>query len=145
MLRADLQARVERLRERINQNAVVQEGTKPAEKPSELLKEAFGLLQDLERLVVRINKTNLVGKISDGRSLTELLAERDCLKVRHALLVSISNNARRAPDLYSTREIRWIPQIDVASINKQADDVAARLRECNTRIQEADWMLVLAD
>ena len=37
--RADLNARIEQLRERMAQNALVQEGERPAEDPAELMRE----------------------------------------------------------------------------------------------------------
>lgn len=105
----------------------------------------MGLLRDLESLITRINRTKSKGKISDGRTLTEAMAERDTLKAKHSLLLAAVDANKKSPDLYSTREIRWIPQLNVSSLQKQADDVSKKLREINTMIQEADWKVTLED
>jgi hypothetical protein len=64
----------------------VQEGDKPHEAPDQLMKEAFGVLAELETLVSNVNKTNLATQLSDGRTLTQAIARRDTLAQEHALL-----------------------------------------------------------
>ena len=76
--RADLQSRIAEIGTRLNNNAKVQEGEKPAEEPEALLKELNGMLASLENLMTRINLTNSKTLV-DGKTLTELLAHRDCL------------------------------------------------------------------
>ena len=56
--RADLQRRISELGVRLNNNAKVQEGEKPAEEPAALLAELDGCMTRFEELVARINKTN---------------------------------------------------------------------------------------
>ena len=46
--RADLQTRLTELQKRLNNNAKIQEGEKPAEKPEALLKELDVVLNSLE-------------------------------------------------------------------------------------------------
>lgn len=145
ILRSDMQTKLSRLRERIVANAVIQEGSEPHEDAELLIKEAMGLMRDLERLIIRINKTNSVGTLSDGRTLTEAMAERDTLKAKHSLLLAATDANKQTPDLYSVREIRWIPQLDVSKLHKQADDVSKQIRVLNTKIQEADWQITLED
>jgi len=48
ILRSDLQKRIEQLRHRLTNNAKVQEGDAPAEKPEALLKELEGSATELE-------------------------------------------------------------------------------------------------
>lgn len=61
-----MQKKLASLRERIGQNAVVQEGEQVHEDPNKLLKKAVEVLGELERLVFAINR----GKLADERSLT---------------------------------------------------------------------------
>ena len=103
--RADLQTRLTELQKRLNNNAKVQEGEKPAEKPKALLEELDVVLNSLEELMARINMTNSVTK-SDGSTLTELLAKRDCLKQRLIVMRSFLNNASQKVDRYSRTEIK---------------------------------------
>ncbi|CAG1000425.1 hypothetical protein PHYC_02838 [Phycisphaerales bacterium] len=139
LLRGDIQKRLQLLAERVRSNAVVQQGDKPAENPEKLLRECAGLQKELATLVVRINRTNMKAKLADGRNLMEAVAERDRLKQQHALLLSAAGALKRDPDRYGTREIKWVPQLDGAKLQKQADDVSKTIRELNVRIQEANW------
>ena len=144
LLRSDLQKKLASLRERIVANAVVQEGDKPHEAPDVLLKEAFGVLGELEDLISRINKTNLDVKLPDGRTLTEAIARRDTLIGQHALLVASIAGCRKEPDRYGVREIKWVATLEVAKLQKQADDLAKNIRELNGLVQQANWGAELA-
>jgi hypothetical protein len=97
LLRADLQKKIASLRERIVANAVVQQGDKPHEDPAVLMKEAFGVQEQLENLVVQVNATNLRTKLPDGRTMTAAIARRDTLVQQHALLTAaIAGSRQRA-------------------------------------------------
>jgi hypothetical protein len=144
LLRADLQKKVASLRERVVANAVVQEGDRPQEPPEELMKEAFGVLGELETLVTRINRTNLEIKLPDGRALTDALAHRDTVAQQYALLLAAIGGTRKEPDRYGVREIKWVAVLEVGKLQKQADDLAKRLRELNGLIQETNWRAELA-
>ena len=56
--RADLQRRIDQMNGRLNNNARVQEGEKPAEDPKALLKELESMTSRLETLMAQINLTN---------------------------------------------------------------------------------------
>ena len=137
--RAALQNKLASLRERIVRNAVVQEGETPHEDPAALLGEANGVLGDLESLVSRINQANAATTLPDGRTLTQAIARRETLKARHALLTAAIGGTHKDPARYGVREIRWVATLPVASLQKQADDVARNVRELNARIQETNW------
>ncbi len=143
MLRADTQKKLASLRERIAQNAVVQEGDKPHEDPIKLMKEAFGVLDELEGLVTRINAANQAAKLPDGRTLMEAIARRDTLTQRHSLLRSALEGGKREPFRYSVREIKWVATVDVSKLQKQAEDLAKQIRELNALIQETNWKVEL--
>ncbi len=145
LLRGDMQKKLAQLRERITRNAVVQEGEKPAEDPNKLLKEAGGVLDQLEALIFKINEANLRHKLKDGRTLTAAMARRDTLAQRHSLLQAAVAGANKEPDRYGHKEIRWVKTIDVAKLQKQSDDLAKKLRETNAMIQEANWKVEIPD
>lgn len=136
--RADLQTRLSELQTRLNNNAKVQEGEAPAENPEALLKELDDVLSRLEELVARINMTNSITK-SDGSTLTELLAKRDCLKQRLTVMRSFLNNASQKIDRYSRAEIKIVSTVSVEKLQKQTDDVAKQLRLVDEKIQELNW------
>jgi hypothetical protein len=144
LLRSDLQKKIASLRDRIVANAVVQEGDKPHEAPEQLVKEAFGVLAELETLISKVNTTNLATRLPDGRTLTEAIARRDTLSQEHALLLAAIAGCRKDPARYGVREIKWVATLDVAKLQKQADDLAKSLRELNALIQQANWGADLA-
>ena len=68
--RADLNKKIEQLRSRITSNALMQEGVLPVEDPEQLLKELDECLNQLEKLIIVINKTNMA-VVSDGELLSD--------------------------------------------------------------------------
>jgi hypothetical protein len=139
LLRSDLQKKLASLRERIARNAVVQQGDSPHEDPAELLLQAHGVLDELEKLVCKINQANLLHKVADGRTLTEAIARRESLVAQHALINGAIQGSKREPDRYSMSEIKWVATMEVAKLQKQLEDVAKKTRELNVAIQEANW------
>ena len=141
LLRADLKKKLLSLRERIGRNAMVQEGEAPKEKVEDLLAEATSALQEQQALVRRINAANETAKLSDGRLLADVLAQRETLVAQHSLLTSTITATNKDVDRYSQREIKWVPQIQVSSLQKQADDLSRKIREVNVTIQAANWQI----
>ena len=90
--RTDIQNRISELAIRLNNNAKVQDGDKPAEDPIVLMEELDRLLERLEELMARINLTNS-RTVSDGKTITEILAKRDCFKKKIELTRNFLNNA----------------------------------------------------
>lgn len=137
-LRSDLQKRMEQLASRLYDNATVQEGESPAEDPVVLLEEYEGCARQLEDLMARINRTNCETRTAEG-TLTELLARRDCLRMRagtyHNFLTSASSLARRA----TRSEIKILSAVSVPAYRKKADALSLRLREVDNAIQSANW------
>src|SRR5260370_8162488 len=80
-LRADLQRRLEQLKQRLVKNARVQEGDAPEEDPAELQAELEKSARELTLLIQRINTTNAASQFGDG-TLADSLPERDVLKIR---------------------------------------------------------------
>ena len=139
MLRSDLQKKVASLKDRIVANAVVQQGDAPHEAPAELLKQAFGVLDELERLVTKINEANLATRLPDGMTVTQAIARRDTLTAAHSLLIAAIAGCRREPARYGVSEIKWVATLEVAKLQRQADDLSKSIREINTAIQSANW------
>jgi hypothetical protein len=137
--RADLQKRLEQMRDRLQQSALVQEGESPPEDPEELLRESEGALAELEDLVGRINRTNLEATLADGRTLTAALAERDALALRYGLLSGLVRMASERVPRYGRNEIRVLSTVNVAEKRRQMDELALRRRDLDTRLQQANW------
>jgi len=93
--RADASRRVEQLRSRIVSNARYQEGEEPAEDSNVLLVEASEVLDRLELLIQQINRTNASAPFAAGMTLTDALARRDVLRLRHSVLSGAADAAGR--------------------------------------------------
>ena len=137
-LRGDLQKRMMQLSDRLMQNARVQEGEKPAEDPEALLVEYESCAGQLEELMARINRTNCETRTGEG-TLTELLARRDCLKMRvktyHDFLMAASSLTQRG----MRTEIKVFSTVPVPEYRKMADALSRQLRETDNAIQAANW------
>ena len=136
--RADLDSRIQKLRERLQCNAVVQEGERPAEDPQELLAELDGCIEELERLIARINLTNCRTMV-DGESLTVLLARRDVWKAKLSAYRDLAYSASRLGQRGTRSEIKLLSTVDVRALQKQVDQMAKQLRLLDNSIQAANW------
>jgi hypothetical protein len=143
LLRADIQKKLASLQGRAARYAVVQEGERPAEDPQELFRQIDAVAAELERLVFAVNRANLQHRIGSGQTLTEALARRDGLALRHRIFQSVIDACAKPPDRYGVKEIRWVAAVDVPALQKQVDDLAKQIRELNAAIQEAGWQVEL--
>ena len=142
--RADIQRRISELAVRLNNNAKVQEGDEPAEKPEELLKELDGCLVRLEELIAKINRTNNVTKHGD-ETISDLIARRDCLKERIRIMRDFLNASSEKVNRYSKAEIMILSTVSVAKLQKQVDGYSKQLRETDELIQQLNWTTDLTE
>lgn len=136
--RSDIQRRLSQLNERLKNNAKVQEGEAPSEDPQGLLQEMDEALSRLEELMYRINLTNSTVSY-EGETLTQLLARRDCLKLRVSMLRSFLDQASSKVDRYSRTEIKIHSTVDVPALQKRVDSLSKKLRETDEIIQQINW------
>lgn len=136
--RADLNRRIQQLQQRLGNNAIVQEGEQPAEDPQELLAELDRSVCELEDLISRINLTNC-RTLVDGRSLTELLARRDALKLKLGAYRGLTQSASQVGRRATRMEIKLLSTVNVRELQKQADNLAKELRLLDNAIQAANW------
>lgn len=136
--RADLDRRVQQLQQRLENNAMVQEGESPAEDPAELLAELDGCVGALEQIVARINLTNC-RTVVEGKSLTELLARRDALKLKLSAYRSLAQSASHLGHRGMRSEIKWLSTVNVRELQKRVDQLAKELRALDNAIQAANW------
>ena len=128
----------------IKENIIMQEGDEPAEDPKALLKELDALLDRLEWLITRINLTNS-SVLSEGKTMTELLARRDCLSKRLNVMRSFLDSASEKIDRYSQKEIKILSTVKVSTLQKQVDADSKALRELDERIQGLNWTTELLE
>lgn len=136
--RADLQKRIDQLEDRLQSNALVQDGEEPAEDPVVLLAELTTLTASLEELITRINQTNASADV-DGLTLTALIAKRDCLTKRLRVLRHFLSTASQTAMRSRGSEIIVKSTVSVRDLQKTVDDLSKSLRETDTAIQAANW------
>jgi formiminotetrahydrofolate cyclodeaminase len=140
ILRADLQKRLTQLEQRILRNAKVQEGDSPAETPMELLAEAEQVSEELTEIIQRINQTNSITELETGQTLADALAVRDVLRLRYNLYRQLAQEATVTQGRFTRSEIKFQSAIEVATVQKQADDLAKEYRELDTKTQACNWV-----
>ena len=115
--RADLNRSIQDLRGRLERVMLVQEGEEPVENPEELLGILNGSVDRLEYLAARINHTNGTTK-AGGMTLTEII---------------------------SKKEIRVLPTVRAADLQKEADRMAKEIRTLDNLLQETNWTKELVE
>ena len=144
ILRADTQKRIAQLKERLLLNAKVQAGDQPAEKPESLLAELEEATCQLIALICTINRANAAAQV-EGRSLADLLAERDARMAQAAILRAFLAGAAAKVDRYSQKEIALLSAVDVAAKQKEVDALARKIRNMDLKIQEKNWLTEVPD
>lgn len=142
-LRSQLQVKFQQLRERLKASAVVQESETPPEDPTMLLGELESVADELEKLIARINKTNLATSLRDGMTLTEALARRDHLAWLQSALHQVAEAASVVQARYGKAELRMVRTVEVATLRQRADDLAKERRLLDAGIQEVNWLTEL--
>lgn len=148
-LRANAARRIEQLRSRIVSNARYQEGEEPAEIAAALLVEASEVLTEYEALIRRINRTNASTAIGADGTLTDALARRDALRLRHHVVTAAADAAAGISQSGYARQLRselkMLSALPVADLRAQADALGRELRELDVRIQQVNWEVELLD
>ena len=143
-LRAEIQTRIRQLESRLNNNAQVQEGERPAEEPEELLRELEESYAQLERFIAQINRANhetLVG----GKTLSDLLARRECMTGKLNVLRDFLDRASNLTNRRTVGEIKIRSTVNVRELQKQVDRESKELRELDALIQETNWTTELLE
>ncbi|MCB5166891.1 DIP1984 family protein [Streptomyces bambusae] len=148
VLRGEAARRVEQLRARVAGSARYQEGEEPAEDAAGLLDEAGEALDELESLIRRINRTNAAAVLASGATLTDALARRDVLRLRHALVTDAADAAAGRGQHGGRQlrsELRMLAALPVGELRAQADRIARDIRETDLLIQRSNWEVDLLD
>ena len=136
--RADLNRRIQQLRTRLLDNALVQEGERTAEDPASLMSEYDAAMAALEEITAKINLANCNTTV-DGKSLTELIAKRDALTQRLKTYRDLAQAASRPYHRAARSEIKILSAVDVKELQKRADRAAKELRVLDNAIQQTNW------
>ena len=142
-IRKDLQKRIQQIGKRLEDNVKVQEGDEPSENPDELMKELDGCLNKLEDLIWHINLTNVKTFDETGKTLTQLMAEKDVLTLRISTLRNTFERASSQQERYSRSEIKMVTIVDVKQLSHHIDEYSAKLRKLDIAIQTLNFQTEL--
>lgn len=137
-LRSSLMQQVSQLSSRLDDCVRIQEGDEPVESAEEVIKELDSKLDELYRLVYLINLTNSQ-TFENGKSITELLAERERLSRRSRILSDALKRLTERDSRYHTTEIKYVRTVDPVVFRKLCDECSSQLRQLNLRIQMLGW------
>ena len=140
--RADLKAQIAQIVTRMKENAKVQEGDTPAEDVVELGRMYESMMEALETLILRINRTNAASTLGD-ESLADAIARRDCLKAKIAAYRAVRETSLAKERRFSRSEIKDVRTVDIAKLQRIIDDCSRQYRELDTKIQGCNWMTAL--
>jgi hypothetical protein len=143
ILRADCQKKIAQLKSRLITNAKIQEGDKPAEIPQDLLSELGRVSSELLDLIKRINKTNSATVFTGHGTISDALAERDVLALERTAYAELAQTASITQGRFTRSEVKYISTVNVAEIQKRADELAKDHRDLDARIQELNWQTEL--
>ena len=141
LLRADLLKKIEHLQNRIKPVLIVSDDKQPQEDPIVLLAQLRKAIQDLELIIVRINKTNNETIVEGEGLLYEALDKRDTLKMLSEKL----RNIRQAAQIYNTGETNLKATISIKNLQIEMDQTGRAFREIDSKIQEINWLTELKD
>jgi hypothetical protein len=145
ILRADKKKRLEQLKQRLIRNAKVQEGQKPAEEPETLIQELERISGELVLLIQQINKTNSNTQMEKDVSLSDAIASRDILVLKHTTYRDLAQAATITQDIRTKSEVKFKGTVNVSQMQERADKMAKAHRELDTKIQELNWKTELQD
>src|SRR5690625_3731192 len=141
LLRADLIKKIDHLQNRSRPVLIVSNDRVPQEDPNKLLAQLRNAIQELETVIVRIDKTNNETYIVGEGLLMEALAKRDALKMLSEKL----RNIRYGAQVNNTGDTELKTTIDIKKLQIEVDQAGRAFRELDSKIQEANWLTELKE
>lgn len=122
----------------------------PYAAPATLHAEAQAVVDEIEGLVRRINRTNAATELEPGVTITDAIARRDALAAKHKLASALADAAVGSRDRsWGARqlrsELRDVTDLAVPELRREADRIARDHRTLDTRLQAANWSTDLAE
>ncbi len=142
--RADLNRNIANLRDRLERVILVQEGEEPVENPGDLLRELNESIRRLEYLMAAINHTN-DRTTAVGMTLTQLIAKKDAVTLRMNAYKDFVREAGRSTSRARGTEIRVVPTVKAAELQKEVDRIAKEIRLLDNTLQETNWTVDLME
>jgi hypothetical protein len=77
--------------------------------------------------------------------VADALAQRDNLARKHLAYRELAFAATITQTRYTRAELRFISTVDVAALQRRADELAQERRTLDARIQELNWQIELIE
>ena len=142
--RADLNRKIDELGRRIRQNFLVQQGEKPNEDPNAMFEELKAAVDRLETVIRQINFSNCKHRVG-GRTLTEIIARKDTLKMLYNAHRDALSAATQSTSRARGTEIKILPVVDVKALRRETDEIAKEIRMLDNALQQANWTFDLIE
>ena len=142
--RADINRKIEELKNRLKCNVLIQEGESPEEEPNSLKRELDSTIARLGVLIAKINLTNSQ-TVVDGKTLTELIAQKDALQLSIYAYKEIIDVANQKTYRSRNTEIKIKTAISVVDWQTRIDALSKELRLLDIKIQETNWKIDLIE
>ena len=126
--RKTLKEKIDALRQRLDENVLVQEGDRPSEPTDALLTEVAETIRRLEKLIRQINATNNVARLADGVSLADAIVHRSMLQLRRQALEQAAESASLRQHRYGRNEVKFVPTVNSGELRKQVDVLSREWR-----------------
>lgn len=143
LLRRDLEAKLNSLKQDTLTNALIQEGDILDISMDELIQDYQKENEEFSQLVVKINQRNATATLYESDKLiVEALEERESLRRLHKFFtdtIETANDIRR----FGRNEIRMVRTVDTKELTRKMNDVSKKLRELDSKIQQTNWLVDL--
>lgn len=146
--RVEISKRVNDLLQLLRDNAVVQDGDKPLESPTQLLTDlvtCYGRLEEFNRRINLTNNSTPFGPAEDGKPLKicDALALREILDKEIRELSSVAGAFKVNTSRYSNTEIKSVVTMDPKVIRTMVDTLKNKRKDIDRKIQEINWKVEL--
>jgi hypothetical protein len=112
---------IDNLQERLEENALVQDGDKPAETPESLMAELRDSLARLESLIREINAANNVSKLPNGVTVSDAIVRRDMLKLERQALERMVGAMSTRHLRFGRNEVKFVATVAQAKLRQEID------------------------
>ncbi len=143
ILRADMQRKLANINSRIAENVSVRENDEPSEMPNKLMKEADEVIEKLYSLIAHIHHTNATVRLANGKTLLMTMIERDKLRERYRMIINALKNAKKPSEVQYNYEVKYKKMVNIIALQRQAEDIAIKIRNLNVLIQATTWKVDL--
>jgi len=139
ILRSDMQKKLARSKERMQNNVLIQEGDEAAENVNDLMKDFISITNEMSKVIKRINKTNIETEVCNGITIAEMIVDRDMQGKKFSMFNDMASKATVESNRWGRNEIKFVSTVNVSDLRKKADAAAQKFREIDTAIQSKNW------